>query len=114
MAIPAVVMTSHEPAAMPKNVPTARGDPSAPLEGLKAMVRYGDIWLLGGGVLAGQLLDAGLIDRVEMTVLPISLGQGRPQFGNGGRRRVFDRVGTRTHGGSTTMILAPRKGAPAG
>jgi dihydrofolate reductase len=99
-AIPAVVMTNRAPAVTPKNVHMARGDPSAPLAALKARVQHGDIWLLDGGVLEGQLLDAGLIDRVEITVLPISLGQGRPLFGEAERRCVFDRVETRTHGGS--------------
>jgi dihydrofolate reductase len=71
-------------------------------------VEHGDIWLLGGGMLAGQLLDAGLIDRVEITVLPISLGQGRPLFGGAGRWCVFDRVETRAIGGTTRMVLTPK------
>ena len=109
--IPAVVMTNRDLAMTPKNVQVARGDPSPPLEALKARVQHGDIWLLGGGVLAGQLLEAGLIDRVEITVLPISLGQGRPLFGKAGRRHVFDRIETRANGGSTTMVLMPKADA---
>ena len=37
-----------------------------------------DIWLSGGGELCGSLLEAGLVDTVEMGVSPILLGQGVP------------------------------------
>lgn len=37
-----------------------------------------DIWLVGGGVLFRSLLDAGLVDTVEVAVVPILLGQGLP------------------------------------
>lgn len=107
-AIPTVVMTNRPLASAPKNVSTANGDPRQPLDALKRQVKTGDIWLLGGGVLAGQMLQAGLIDTIEITVLPISLGRGRPLFGAGGRGRVFDRVETRANGGLTSMILIPR------
>jgi dihydrofolate reductase len=37
-----------------------------------------DIWLFGGGVLFRSLLEAGLVDRVEVGVIPVLLGQGIP------------------------------------
>ena len=35
-----------------------------------------DIWLFGGGILFRGLLDAGLVDRVEVSLIPVLLGQG--------------------------------------
>lgn len=35
-----------------------------------------DIWLFGGGALFRSLLDAGLVDTIEVGVMPIMLGQG--------------------------------------
>ena len=37
-----------------------------------------DIWLFGGGVLFRALIDAGLVDRVEVAVVPRILGSGIP------------------------------------
>ena len=37
-----------------------------------------DIWLFGGGLLFRSLLDAGLVDTVELAVIPVLLGGGIP------------------------------------
>lgn len=44
-----------------------------------------DIWLFGGGVLFRCLLDAGLVDSVELTVIPVMLGSGIPLLPEGAR-----------------------------
>jgi dihydrofolate reductase len=35
-----------------------------------------DIWLFGGGLLFRSLLDAGLVDTVEVAIMPVLLGEG--------------------------------------
>lgn len=35
-----------------------------------------DIWLMGGGQLAKACLDAGLLDTVEVAVMPVIIGSG--------------------------------------
>jgi dihydrofolate reductase len=37
-----------------------------------------DIWLFGGGLLFRSLVDAGLVDTVEVAVVPVLLGDGIP------------------------------------
>ncbi len=37
-----------------------------------------DIWLCGGGVLFRFLLDAGLVDAIDLAVVPVLLGSGVP------------------------------------
>jgi len=39
-----------------------------------------DIWLFGGGELFASLLKAGLVDTVEIAVLPVMLGAGIPML----------------------------------
>jgi dihydrofolate reductase len=45
-----------------------------------------DIWLMGGGVLFRSLLDAGLVDAVDVSVMPVLLGSGTPLLPEGQRR----------------------------
>lgn len=47
-----------------------------------------DIWLMGGGVLFRNLLDAGLVDAVELALMPVMLGSGTPLLPEGRRRRL--------------------------
>ncbi|KAL2133162.1 hypothetical protein VTI74DRAFT_2823 [Chaetomium olivicolor] len=42
-----------------------------------------DIWIMGGGELAGMLLRAGLVDVVEAAIMPVIVGKGVPMFGEG-------------------------------
>ena len=37
-----------------------------------------DIWLFGGGLLFRSLLEARLVDAVEVSVIPVLLGEGIP------------------------------------
>jgi len=52
-------------------------DPARVVRELKAKPGK-DIWLFGGGELFRVLLDAGLVDTVELAVMPVLLGEGIP------------------------------------
>ncbi len=39
-----------------------------------------NIWIVGGGDLAGQFFDAGLLDEMIVQVGSVTLGQGKPLF----------------------------------
>ncbi len=39
-----------------------------------------DVWILGGGDVASQYAAAGLLDIVELTIVPVILGDGFPLF----------------------------------
>ena len=39
-----------------------------------------DIWLFGGGLLASRLIEANLVDTVEVTIMPTLLGAGTALF----------------------------------
>lgn len=40
----------------------------------------GDIWLFGGGELTALLLEAGLVDEMQICYVPVILGNGIPLF----------------------------------
>ncbi len=40
----------------------------------------GPLWVVGGGNVASQFADAGLLDEVRVTVVPVVLGAGKPLF----------------------------------
>jgi dihydrofolate reductase len=42
-----------------------------------------NVWILGGGNVASQYADAGLIDELLLTVVPVVLGSGKPLFERG-------------------------------
>jgi dihydrofolate reductase len=37
-----------------------------------------NVWIVGGGALAGQFADAELLDEVLVTIAPVTLGAGAP------------------------------------
>jgi dihydrofolate reductase len=55
-----------------------RGAVSEHIDDLVASAGGKDVWIVGGGDLAGQFLDAGHLDRVELSVAPVSLRGGAP------------------------------------
>jgi dihydrofolate reductase len=40
----------------------------------------GDLWVVGGGNVASQFADEGLLDELRVTVVPVVLGEGKPLF----------------------------------
>ena len=38
------------------------------------------LWVMGGGNIASQFADEGLLDEVLVTVVPVVLGEGKPLF----------------------------------
>ena len=55
-----------------------------------------DVWIGGGADVAGQYLAAGLVDEMELHVVPILLGGGA---------RLFERAGTDLHGLELVRVL---------
>ena len=78
-----VVSTTLDPAQHPGATVLNRDIPSA-VAALKAEPGK-DIWLFGGGVLFRSLLDAGLVDAIDIAVMPILLAGGVPLLPEGGR-----------------------------
>ena len=63
-----------------------------------------DIWLFGGGELFRSVLDAGLVDTVEVAVMPILLSQGVPLLAPGARSPVLQLTETKTLRSGTVLL----------
>ena len=72
-----VVFSRTLPAASYKGVRVLNDDPGKFVRALKKK-EGGDIWLFGGGELFRSLLDAGVVDTVEVAVMPVLIGAGIP------------------------------------
>jgi dihydrofolate reductase len=59
------------------NITIVSENPEQALTDLKAKPGK-DIWLFGGGSLFRSLLEARLVDAVEVSVIPVLLGEGIP------------------------------------
>jgi dihydrofolate reductase len=84
-----VVMTNRAlDADAPEGVEAARGDVGAVVARLRAQTA-GDIWLLGGAALAQDCLAHGLVDSIELFVMPLLLGAGLRLFAQDGPPRAL-------------------------
>lgn len=54
-----------------------------------------DIWLFGGGALFRSLLDAGLVDTIEVALIPILLSEGVPLLAKGLRSPALKLTGSK-------------------
>ena len=92
-----VVFSRTMPAATYPGVRIVNDDPVGVVRALKAKSGR-DIWLFGGGTLFRTLLDAGLVDTVEVAVMPVLLSRGIPLL---------------PPGASTTLTLVDQKILPS-
>ena len=76
---PSWVFTHHELPPWPGADlrPTSAPIPAVHAE-MTAAAGGRDLWVVGGGELAGQFLDHGLLDEVIVSIAPVTLGSGKP------------------------------------
>jgi dihydrofolate reductase len=79
--MPCAVLTHRDlPAIDGADIRFATGDVAAVHASLVAGASGKDVWVVGGGDLAGQFADAGLLDEMIVSIAPVTLGAGRPIF----------------------------------
>lgn len=92
--IPAWVLTHRDLPEVEGDVRFASADSDRELRDLHAeMVEAAggrDVWVVGGGVLAGRLAELGLLDEVIVSVAPVTLGSGAPLLARRVDLRIVD------------------------
>jgi dihydrofolate reductase len=100
-ALPTYVYSTTLPEGERDGISFAR-DAVAHVRALKTSSAGKPLWLWGGGNLFRQLADAGLVDRVQVAIVPVILGGGLPLIAAPGprlklelrRERVYRTTGT--------------------
>jgi dihydrofolate reductase len=81
-SVPCWVFSRHEHSPESgADVVVVRGDVREFAGELRRDAGEKDVYIVGGGDLAGQFLAAGLLDRVVVTLVPVALGGGIALFG---------------------------------
>jgi dihydrofolate reductase len=76
---PCWVFTRHEHVAPAgADVTFVRGPVTEFVADLKDAAAGRNVWVVGGGVLAAQFADAGVLDELIISLIPVVLGSGKP------------------------------------
>lgn len=80
-AMPAWIFSSRTLPAIPgADLRFVSGDVRPVHAAMRAAAGDKNIWVVGGGDLAGQFYDAGLLDEMIVQVGSVTLGKGKPLF----------------------------------
>lgn len=78
---PTWIFTSRElPAVAGADIRFVNGDVRDVHAAMRAAAGDKNVWIVGGGDLAGQFFDAGLLDELILQVGSVTLGKGKPLF----------------------------------
>ncbi len=76
--VPCWVFTHRDLPAPDVPIQLTSADIAAVHEDMVAAARDRNVWVVGGGDLAGQFAEAGLLDEVIVSIAPVTLGAGAP------------------------------------
>ncbi len=93
-ALPKVVFSTSLSEVQGSNTRLAAGSLAEEIERLRAEPGEGDV-AIGGGTLAAQAADLGLIDEYWVRVFPVLVGGGTPFFSHRERRADLELVDSR-------------------
>lgn len=78
--IPSYVFTHRDLEPIGEGIHFVSGKPAEVYDEIAAAAGDRDVWMVGGGDLAAQFAEAGLLDEIMVSIAPVTLGAGRPLF----------------------------------
>lgn len=103
--IPCWVFTHHEYSAPAgSDITFVRGEVSEFAPDLVKAADGKNVWLVGGGDLVAQFANAGLLDEMIVTIVPVVLGAGKPLLPLKGPTAPLELVSSRTLGGAAVEL----------
>lgn len=107
---PTVVLSSNSSLEVGPSAEVCTEGPRAAIDALAKRVNKGDFWLFGGGQTASTFLEAGLVDRIELTTVPVVLGEGKPLFPGAHGPATFELVSSTVGKLGTISTVYARRG----
>lgn len=102
---PAWVFTTRDlPTVEGADVRFVRGDVRPVYEEMAAAAGGKNLWVVGGGDLAGQFHDHGLLDEIIVTIASVTLGAGKPLLPRAITTPPLRLVSARTFGTSFAQL----------
>lgn len=111
---PAWVMTTRDLPKVDGDVRFARGDVRSVHDEMTAAAGGKDLWVVGGGDLAGQFADAGLLDEIIVYVASVTLGGGAPLLPRKLDLRLEELARNRAFACGRYSVVGPAEYADAG
>ncbi|QSZ54202.1 dihydrofolate reductase family protein [Paenarthrobacter sp. AT5] len=103
--IPCWVFTHHEYSAPAgADVTFVRGDVREFAPDLLADAGDKNVWLVGGGDLVAQFANAGLLDEMIVTIIPVVLGAGKRLLPLNGPTAPLELVSSKILGGAAAEL----------
>lgn len=107
---PTFVFTTRElPAPEGADIRFVQGPVADVMPAIRESAGDGDIWVVGGGDLAGQFLDAGLLDEIALSVAPVALTGGAPLLPRRVGSERLRLVSATAYGQFARLVYAVRK-----
>lgn len=107
---PTFVFTTRDlPVPDGADVRFVRGSVADALPAIRAAAGDGDVWVVGGGDLAGQFLDAGALDEIHLSVAPVALTSGAPLLPRRVEAQRLRLVEARAVGQFARLVYAVRR-----
>lgn len=108
--VPVLVATHRPLEAVAPTVRGVSGDIAQVVEAARREAGDRDVYL-DGGALIRQALDAGLVDDLVVTMVPVILGEGHALFAGTAKRHQLELLGHYSFGsGMVQLHLRPRRG----
>ena len=92
------------------DVRVTRGDVADLAGEMLASAGDRNLWIVGGGPVASQFADEGLLDELIVTLVPVVLGEGKPLFGRRLPRGPMQLAGTRVFDSGMVQLTYAIKG----
>ena len=111
---PSWVFTHHEfTAPAGADVTFVRGPVTEFVEDLRAGAAGRNVWIVGGGNLAAQFADAGALDEIIISIIPVVLGSGKAVLPLAGPTAPLELVASHTMGRGVVELRYGFRRTPA-